>query len=161
MEQKNKSKNLILGALDQAAGGVTRFKKSQLEEIFDELAEFRARGLSRKQITVVLSRQGLEMSEGVYASTMARIKKERQEKNEVTATEKKIVVVAERKQTSNNEADKEKSKQQKHTATKPPVFSTPAGATASGTNPLRVLSGKPKAGDHNPIPTAKFEVDNT
>lgn len=98
MEQKNKSKNVILGALDQAAGGLTRFKKSQLEEIFDELAEFRARGLSRKQITVVLSKQGLEMSEGVYASTMARIKKERQEKNEVKTTEKKMVVVAERKQ---------------------------------------------------------------
>ena len=149
MEQKNKSKNVILGALDQAAGGLTRFKKSQLEEIFDELAEFRARGLSRKQITVVLSKQGLEMSEGVYASTMARIKKERQEKNEVKTTEKK------------NEADKEKSKQQKHTATKPPVFSAPAGATASESNPLRALTGKPKEGSFNPIPTAKFELDNT
>jgi len=30
-----------------------------------------------------------------------------------------------------------------------------------GENPLRALSGKPKEGDYNPIPTAKFEVDNS
>jgi len=35
---------------------------------------------------------------------------------------------------------------------------TPAAAEK---NPLRALSGKPKEGDYNPIPTAKFEVDNS
>lgn len=30
-----------------------------------------------------------------------------------------------------------------------------------GENPLRVLSGKPKEGEFHPIPTAKFEVDNS
>ncbi|MHB1489786.1 MAG: hypothetical protein ACYCTH_04740 [Cellulomonas sp.] len=32
---------------------------------------------------------------------------------------------------------------------------------APGENPLRALSGKPREGDYNPIPTAKFEVDNS
>lgn len=94
MEQKNNSKNLLIGALDQAASGLNRFKKAQLEEIFDEVAEYRARGLSRKQIAAVLTQQGLPITEGVFASTMSRIMKERRERNaenpgEVTATEKK------------------------------------------------------------------------
>jgi len=55
---------------------------------------------------------------------------------------------------------KERSKRQKYTETKPPAPSTPAKQTA-GTNPLRALSGKPKDGVFNPIPTAKFEIDNT
>jgi len=105
MEQKNNSKDVFLSALAEAAGGLKRFKKTQLSEIFDEVAEFRKKGLSRKQIAAVLTQQGLPMSEGVYASTMSRIKKERQEKNEVKTTETKMVVVAERKQVTNKEAD--------------------------------------------------------
>lgn len=34
-------------------------------------------------------------------------------------------------------------------------------APAPGVNPLRALSGKPREGDFNPIPTTKFEVDNS
>lgn len=36
-----------------------------------------------------------------------------------------------------------------------------APTAAPGENPLRALSGKLKEGDYNPIPTAKFEVDNS
>jgi hypothetical protein len=43
-------------------------------------------------------------------------------------------------------------------ATKPAPVSP---AATVGGNPLRVLSGKPKEGEHSAIPLAKFEVDNT
>lgn len=44
----------------------------------------------------------------------------------------------------------------------PTNLSTPAPAIqATTTNPLHALTGKPKNGDHNPIPTAKFEIDKS
>lgn len=43
-------------------------------------------------------------------------------------------------------------------ATKPAPVSP---AATVGGNPLRVLSGKQKEGEHSAIPLAKFEVDNT
>lgn len=55
---------------------------------------------------------------------------------------------------------KERGKQKKHTVATTSVLSTPA-ISVPGTNPLRALTGKPKDGDFNSIPTAKFEVDNS
>lgn len=53
---------------------------------------------------------------------------------------------------------KERNVQKKNTA-KP--FALASRANSEETNPMRALSGQPKDGDFNPIPTAKFEVDHT
>jgi hypothetical protein len=56
---------------------------------------------------------------------------------------------------------KEGSKQNTHTAGPRPTDKPAAALPPISGNPLRVLTGKLKDGDHNPIPTAKFEVDKS
>ena len=55
---------------------------------------------------------------------------------------------------------KERGKQQKCKVTNTPVSSIP-GVLVPDRNPFSVLTGKPKDGEHNAIPTAKFELDST
>lgn len=152
MERDSDSKNKLVEALRLVARGNSRSKTARLREIFDEVEAARAAGVSHKQIVATLESQGLVFDQGTFEITRYRIAKERRAENQQPAqkTTERVNQIPARPLTGANHGNGDMPKEQKQT--------TPA---TSGENPLRALSGKPKEGDYNPIPTAKFEVDNS
>lgn len=136
MEKDGNSKNELVEGLKLAAQGNSRSKTARLREIFDEVEAAKAAGLSLKTIVGVLESRGLKFNLETFVNIRHRIKNERKNGKQNSA--------------------------QSDDASKNEIVVKPVVAVAnSGGNPLRVLSGKPKEGDYNPIPTAKFEVDNS
>lgn len=139
--------NSLIDALRQLGRSPLRNKTARLREIFDEVEAARATGASHKQIVDALHGQGLEFTVKSFETTRFRIAKERERNNQPAAQHRVSEPLINFKQ-----------EKLKITAG---THLTPATPTTAAENPLRVLSGKPKDGDHNPIPTAKFEVDNS
>lgn len=125
--------NNISEKLKALSQGKNRSATARLREIFVEIEAALRSGVRRKDVHQALSESGFEITFESFELAIYRIRKEG-------------------------------SKHKTHTAGPSPI-GAPAAALppTSGTsgNPLRVLTGKLKEGDHNPIPTAKFEVDNS
>ena len=108
-------------------------KKSRLHDFLPELKSLREKNYTLKQLRDFLQENGVTVSTP-WLSAFLRTHRD-----------------------SHSQKSNGKLLSQSH-ATKPAPVSP---ATTVGENPLRVLSGKPKEGEHSPIPLAKFEVDNT
>lgn len=124
--------NDISEKLQSLARGKNRSATARIREIFNEIENALRAGVPRKDVHKVLMESGISLSFASFELAVYRIRKENKG---VTTTNSKLP-------------------NHSHATRPEPVL------PATG-NPLRVLSGKAREGEHSAIPLAKFEVDNT
>lgn len=117
--------------LKALAQGKNRSNTAKLREIFSQIEEALNAGALRTDVYQALKESGFSFSFASFELAIYRIRKEMKKQNMSVPATTRTLL---------------------HRAVSVPAL---------GTNPLRVLSGKPKEGEHSPIPLAKFEVDNT
>lgn len=125
--------NNISEILKALAKGKNRSATARLREIFEEIEVALRSGVRRKDVHQALVENSFSISFASFELAIYRIRKEKRTQQKPPST----------KQSGSSF---------------PVVAKTPV---APGENPLRALSGKPKEGGFNPVPTAKFEVDNS
>lgn len=124
--------NDISEKLQNLARGKNRSATSRIREVLDDIEEALRAGVRREDVHKVLVESGIELTFASFELALYRIRRA------------------------------EKGKQAANKFAQGPQMQIPVSPAATlGGNPLRVLSGKPREGEHSAIPLAKFEVDNT
>lgn len=123
--------NNISEKLKMLSMSTNRSATARLREIFEDIEKAIKLGVRRKDIHQVLKENGFDISFSSFELAIYRIRQE-------------------------------KSKQKVNVSAKPVALEKSVAVTgAASGNPLRVLSGKPKEGEFNPIPTARIEIDKS
>jgi len=144
----------LVKTLSEIARGGCRPKIVRLREIFDEVEEAKKNGASNKEIVVGLASHGLIFDVNNFKVARSRILKERL-LEKLTNTTQKV-------KPSNPVLKGEKAGETKPVvAVKNAVAVKGKEAAANGKNPFSVLTGRQKEGEHNAIPTAKFELSDS
>lgn len=166
----NDERDNLVEKLREIASGSRRNKTARLREIFDDIEAAKAAGASNKTIVDELAAHGLIFDVNNFKNARSRILKERTMEALAQAT---LAVNGSKSTCRPPTALKPRAASVSATSAaetpvdlvRPPAISNSTqsknGGEAPGENPLRALSGKLKEGDYNPIPTAKFEVDNS
>ena len=140
----------LVKALRDVASGSRRSKTARLREIFDEVEEAKAKGASNKQIVAALEAHGLFFDVNNFKNARSRILKERA-----------LEAIANAAPPSTGKSSDRPVEPKSVTAATPMGMASKVKQDVAAANPLAGLSGEPKVGEFSPIPTAKFEVDNS
>jgi hypothetical protein len=148
------SEEEIVEEFAQLHKSTSRSKTARLRDLYDHIESLRSRGFSHAIIVNAMKKHGLEFDLKTFEVTFYRIKRERSKRlSQPIAMRLEVETSgATQSQWKINKTDGSRSSSSTKTEQKK-SFPTK--------NPLHALSGKPREGDFNHIPKAKFEVDES